>query len=64
MDTRIHRFHGSVAIHFADSKTVYISPNDAQLIAAQLQICADDVMNKTFQQSTFKTFDLKLNEGE
>lgn len=60
---QVHRFRDKVAVYVQDEmdgvtrgKTVYISPRDAQALAAAIDQCADDITrNPNFGDSEFST---------
>lgn len=60
---QVHRFRESVAAYFRPAKgkgaTVYMTPDDARAMAAALIACADDVENRSFALSEFRTVEIK-----
>lgn len=59
---QIHRFHDAVAVHVGDGQTVYLSPEIARKLGKALMLCAGDCVALTFQESNFKTVEIK--EGD
>lgn len=55
---QIHRFRDHVAFYIQDSPTVYLTPEQAKILAAKLAECAASCETETFAQSDFKTFNL------
>lgn len=52
---QIHRFRDMVAIHLPTGCTEYFTPREAQALALALIAGADDVQEREFTESTFKT---------
>lgn len=64
---QVHRFRDFVAAYISgpDFKrgkyhaTVYLTPGEARQIGAALVACADDVENRSFTNSAFRTVEIK-----
>ena len=52
---RMHRFRDTVAIHFSDTKTLYLTPAMAHTLGEFMQEFALDVHNTAFTDSALTT---------
>lgn len=58
----IYRFHETVAIQLGDQPTVYISPDEAELVADALKAFASDIRTTMFSESTLRSVHVPDNE--
>lgn len=63
MKAQVHRFHGKVAIYVGNGDTVYLSPDDAEIIAQALDDCAHDCRERCFTESEFSTREVDIGRG-
>lgn len=52
---QVHRFGDHVAVSLGNSETLYMTPQQAALVAQAINGCVSDIHKREFPQSEFRT---------